>query len=92
MVNLMALPRWHHRAVCLIGDSAHAVGPQVGHGAALSLGDAFTLAKRLRDLPDPRSAFATFEALRRLQRRRDQVVDFVEPSRQVCRLIHLART
>lgn len=63
--DLMALPRWHHGRVCLIGDSAHAVGPHVGQGASLALEDAFVLAKCLRDLRDPATAFATFEGWRR---------------------------
>jgi FAD-dependent urate hydroxylase len=63
--DIMSLPRWRHGQVCLIGDSAHAVGPHVGQGASLALEDAFVLAKCLRDLPDPEAAFATFEALRR---------------------------
>ena len=60
--DIPSLPRWHHGRACLIGDAAHAVGPQ---GASLALEDAFVLAKCLRDLPDPAAAFATFERLRR---------------------------
>jgi 2-polyprenyl-6-methoxyphenol hydroxylase-like FAD-dependent oxidoreductase len=63
--DILSLPRWQHGSVCLIGDSAHAVGPHVGQGASLALEDAFMLAKCLRDLPDPATAFATFEGLRR---------------------------
>jgi 2-polyprenyl-6-methoxyphenol hydroxylase-like FAD-dependent oxidoreductase len=63
--DIMSLPRWQHSRVCLIGDSAHAVGPHVGQGASLALEDAFMLAKCLRDLPDPATAFTTFEGLRR---------------------------
>lgn len=53
------------RAVCLIGDAAHAVGPHVGQGASLALEDAFVLAKCLRDIPQASSAFSAFERLRR---------------------------
>jgi 2-polyprenyl-6-methoxyphenol hydroxylase-like FAD-dependent oxidoreductase len=63
--DIMSLPRWRHGPVCLIGDAAHAVGPHVGQGASLALEDAFVLAKCLRDLPDPATAFAAFEGLRR---------------------------
>lgn len=59
------LPRWHRGLVCLIGDAAHAVGPHVGQGAALALEDAFELARCLRDIRDPVSAFTAFEDLRR---------------------------
>ncbi|MFN8454990.1 MAG: FAD-dependent monooxygenase [Anaerolineae bacterium] len=63
--DIMSLPCWSGDRVCLIGDAAHAIGPHVGQGASLALEDAFVLAKCLRDLPDPVSAFATFEGLRR---------------------------
>jgi 2-polyprenyl-6-methoxyphenol hydroxylase-like FAD-dependent oxidoreductase len=63
--DIPSLPRWHSGSVCLIGDSAHAVGPHVGQGASLALEDAFVLAKCLRDLPDAPAAFAAFERLRR---------------------------
>ena len=63
--DIMSLPRWHRGRVCLIGDSAHAVGPHVGQGASLALEDAFVLAKCLRDLSDPAVALATFEGQRR---------------------------
>ena len=65
MYDIASLPRWHRGPVCLIGDAAHAVGPHVGQGASLALEDAFVLAQCLRYLPDPTSAFATFEGLRR---------------------------
>lgn len=63
--DILSLPRWQRGAVCLIGDAAHAVGPHVGQGASLALEDAFVLAKCLRDLPDPATAFARFAGLRR---------------------------
>jgi len=63
--DIPSLPSWHHGAVCLMGDAAHAVGPHVGQGASLALEDAFVLAKCLRDGPDAPRAFSMFERLRR---------------------------
>ena len=63
--DLVSLPVWHRKAVCLIGDAAHAIGPHVGQGASLALEDAFVMAKCLRDISDPTTAFATFEHVRR---------------------------
>lgn len=63
--DLASLPSWHRDAVCLIGDAAHAIGPHVGQGASLALEDAFVIAKCLRDIRDPATAFATFEEVRR---------------------------
>ncbi len=63
--DMPSLPAWQRGRVCLLGDASHAVGPHVGQGASLALEDAFVLAKCLRDLPDPPTAFAAFERLRR---------------------------
>jgi len=75
--DIMSLPRWHHGLIGLIGDSAHAIGPHVGQGASLALEDAFVLARCLRDIPDPTTAFATFEGLRR-----DRVERIIKQSRR----------
>ena len=63
--DLASLPSWRRDAVCLVGDAAHAIGPHVGQGASLALEDAFVVAKCLRDISDPATAFATFEHVRR---------------------------
>jgi 2-polyprenyl-6-methoxyphenol hydroxylase-like FAD-dependent oxidoreductase len=63
--DILSLPAWHHGAICLIGDAAHAIGPHVGQGASLALEDALLVAKCLRDFDNPTVAFATFERLRR---------------------------
>jgi 2-polyprenyl-6-methoxyphenol hydroxylase-like FAD-dependent oxidoreductase len=49
----------------LIGDAIHASSPSAGQGASMAIEDAVTLARCLRDVPDPIRAFAAFEALRR---------------------------
>ncbi|MDQ4038727.1 MAG: FAD-dependent monooxygenase [Actinomycetota bacterium] len=59
------LPTWHTDRMIVIGDAAHAPSPTSGQGAALSIEDALVLATCLRDLPDPTTAFARFEATRR---------------------------
>ncbi len=59
------LPHWHTGRMIVVGDAAHAPTPSSGQGASLSIEDAVVLAKCLRDLPDPRQAFARFEELRR---------------------------
>jgi 2-polyprenyl-6-methoxyphenol hydroxylase-like FAD-dependent oxidoreductase len=59
------LLHWHTGRVIVIGDAAHAPTPTSGQGASLAIEDGVVLAKCLRDLPDPRQAFARFEALRR---------------------------
>jgi 2-polyprenyl-6-methoxyphenol hydroxylase-like FAD-dependent oxidoreductase len=63
--DIMTLPRWHDRRVCLLGDAAHATSPSAGQGASLAIEDALMLGKCLRDSAAPAQAFAAFEALRR---------------------------
>ncbi len=63
--DLVAMPRWSHDRICLIGDAAHAMSPSAGQGASLAMEDALVLAQCLRDVRDPVRAFAIFERLRR---------------------------
>jgi 2-polyprenyl-6-methoxyphenol hydroxylase-like FAD-dependent oxidoreductase len=75
--EVAALETWHRGRVCVIGDAAHAMGPHDGQGASMALEDALELARALRDLPDPASAFAAFEAARR-----PRVADVVRRTRK----------
>ncbi|MEU7413614.1 FAD-dependent oxidoreductase [Streptomyces sp. NPDC042638] len=68
VTNATELPpgtAWHTGRVLLVGDSAHAASPATGQGASMALEDAVVLAKALRDLPDPGTAFAQYERHRR---------------------------
>lgn len=58
-------PVWSRGPVVLIGDAGHATSPSAGQGASIACEDAITLAKCLRDLPEPTAAFAAYERLRR---------------------------
>src|SRR5262249_42773861 len=48
-----------------VGDAVHAPSNSTGQGASLAIESAVQLARCVRDLPDPGSAFAAYEALRR---------------------------
>jgi FAD-dependent urate hydroxylase len=66
--NQHDMPRvanWSRGSMIVIGDAAHAATPTSGQGASLAMEDAVVLARCLRDMPDIRSAFATYEQLRR---------------------------
>jgi 2-polyprenyl-6-methoxyphenol hydroxylase-like FAD-dependent oxidoreductase len=56
---------WYKGPVILVGDAAHAISPSSGQGASMALEDAIVLAKCLRDIPELKQAFATYEQLRR---------------------------
>ncbi|WP_152360138.1 FAD-dependent oxidoreductase [Microlunatus speluncae] len=59
------VPRWHRGRMVLVGDSVHAPSNSSGQGASLAIESSIQLARCLRDLPDPSSAFAAYERLRR---------------------------
>ena len=59
------VPHWHRDRMVLVGDAVHAPSNSTGQGASLAIESAIQLARCLRDLPDPGSAFAAYEGLRR---------------------------
>jgi 2-polyprenyl-6-methoxyphenol hydroxylase-like FAD-dependent oxidoreductase len=65
MEMMPPVPHWHRDRMVLVGDSAHAPSTSSGQGASLAAESAIELARCLRDLPDPASAFAAYENLRR---------------------------
>ena len=56
---------WWVPGLVLIGDAAHAVGPEAGLGAGLGLGDALALAVAIERNADPDGACADYELWRR---------------------------
>lgn len=57
--------RWWVPGLVVIGDAAHAVGPEAGLGAGLGLGDALALAIAIEQTRDADGACAAYEAWRR---------------------------
>jgi 2-polyprenyl-6-methoxyphenol hydroxylase-like FAD-dependent oxidoreductase len=57
--------RWWVPGLVVIGDAAHAVGPEAGLGAGLGLGDALALAVAVERNSDPDAACADYELWRR---------------------------
>jgi salicylate hydroxylase len=65
------LDRWTRGQIALLGDAAHPMMPTLAQGAAITLEDAFVLARALaRQCDDPIAALRTYEA-ERLPRARE---------------------
>jgi salicylate hydroxylase len=58
------LPRWASGRVALLGDAAHPMMPTLAQGAAITLEDAYVLARNLARHDDPEDGLAAYEAER----------------------------
>jgi 5-methylphenazine-1-carboxylate 1-monooxygenase len=65
MIDRDPLPRWGSGRVSLLGDAAHPMYPIGSNGASQAIIDARVLAHELAGGPDPGSALAAYEHLRR---------------------------
>ena len=65
MVDKDPVERWTFDRVTLAGDAAHPMYPRGSNGSAQALIDVRTLADLIAVQPDPRAAFAVYEAKRR---------------------------
>ncbi len=59
------VPHWSRSRMVLVGDAIHAPSNGTGQGVSLAVESAIQLARCLRDLPDPDTAFGAYDALRR---------------------------
>ena len=59
------LARWVSGRVALLGDAAHPMMPTLAQGAAITLEDAYALARQLARHDDPVAGLAAYEAERR---------------------------
>ncbi|GGN43270.1 FAD-dependent monooxygenase [Deinococcus daejeonensis] len=63
-IHEVRLPRWVQGHVALLGDAAHAMTPNLGQGAAMSLEDAWVLSEQLTGTPHVPVALARYQTLR----------------------------
>ncbi|GAA5220262.1 FAD-dependent monooxygenase [Membranihabitans marinus] len=65
LFDLKRLPTWHLGSVCLLGDAAHAMTPNMGQGAGQGIEDSYCMSNVLNQNKTPKRAFEKFETLRR---------------------------
>ncbi len=61
--DLEPLHQWYKESVCLIGDAAHAMTPNMGQGACQAIEDAYSIAQCLNTY-DCNKAFREFQKMR----------------------------
>ncbi len=81
--DINELSKWSKDAVCLIGDAAHAMTPNMGQGAGQAIEDAYTLAHCLKFFGNHEPAFAEYEKLRK-----QKVRKIVNMSWQIGKMAH----
>ncbi|MBR9757873.1 MAG: zeaxanthin epoxidase [Algicola sp.] len=74
--DLQWLDKWHTDTMCLIGDAAHAMTPDLGQGGAQAIEDAFYLSNAIHQSNELNTAFNNFYNFRKTK-----VKKLVEQSR-----------
>ncbi|WP_024802540.1 FAD-dependent monooxygenase [Nocardia sp. BMG51109] len=59
------VPTWYRGRMVLVGDAVHAPSNSTGQGASLAIESGIQLARCLRDIDDPATAFGIYERIRR---------------------------
>jgi 2-polyprenyl-6-methoxyphenol hydroxylase-like FAD-dependent oxidoreductase len=77
---------WSAGNVCLVGDAAHPMTPNLGQGGGQAVEDAWTLARCLAEYSEPAQAFHVFETARF-----KKVKMVVDSSRQFGAFVHSGR-
>jgi len=82
--DLKPMKQWSKGAICLLGDAAHAMTPNMGQGAGQSIEDALMLAQCL-GLFNPNEAFERYQKLRL-----EKVTQIINRSWQIGKIAHLS--
>lgn len=64
ITDLQPIPKWQQPQVCLIGDAAHAMTPNLGQGACQAIEDAYTIGQLLDKGFSLENAFEVFQNIR----------------------------
>ncbi len=65
IIDIKPMNQWSAENLCLIGDAAHAMTPNMGQGACQAVEDAYVLSKLLETERDWNNIFHRFEQLRK---------------------------
>ncbi len=84
LTDLKPMKEWHKGGICLIGDAAHAMTPNMGQGAGQSIEDAHILSQCL-GLFNPHEAFERYQDLRL-----KKVTQIINRSWQIGKIAHLS--
>jgi 2-polyprenyl-6-methoxyphenol hydroxylase-like FAD-dependent oxidoreductase len=83
LMDIGPVPRWFQDRICLMGDAAHAMTPDLGQGACQAIEDAWAMASLLKESKNPAIAFPAF------QKKRKPRTDYVTRlSRRVGQMAH----
>ncbi len=63
--DLELLSEWNHKNICLIGDAAHGMTPDLGQGGAQAIEDAFYISHFINNETNIETAFTKFCRLRK---------------------------
>lgn len=84
LTDLKPMKQWYKGAICLIGDAAHAMTPNMGQGAGQSIEDAHILSQCL-GLFNPYEAFDRYQQLRL-----KKVTQIINRSWQIGKIAHVS--
>jgi len=65
--DLELLKKWYSDNICLIGDAAHSMTPDLGQGGAQAIEDAFYLSNFIKISKDVHTAFKEFHSYRKVK-------------------------
>ncbi|HHD78657.1 MAG TPA: FAD-binding protein, partial [Epsilonproteobacteria bacterium] len=86
IIDLNPMYTWHHDTICLLGDAAHAMTPNMGQGACQAIEDAYVLADCISQY-STQQAFAEYQKLRHAK-----VTKIVKTSWMVGKISHIQNT
>ena len=83
IMDLKPLKTWHQNTICLLGDAAHAMTPNMGQGACQAIEDAYVISEYL-------SVYPTQEAFVKYQKNRySKVANIVKMSWTMGKVSHI---